>query len=1712
MSRRRWSIAAIVVLGLVLSAAALWWQLPSIARWIVVRQIETVTGRRVTVERFDLVLERGRLEVRGFRLADREPGPPLAEIDRLDARFAPGALLRGRLDVREAIIDGLRVRIVRTERGELNIADLLRRPPPREAPPAVNIGRLALTAGVLTVEDRAIATARTWRAEAITVEASALSTVDAAPRGALRLAAAVAGAPLSIELTELGLVPLRARARVAAKGVDVAVAQIAAPAEALLVLGSAALTADLTAALEAGGAFRLDGRGSLDGIAIVRRGSDAHVATVPSLAFAVDGAGVHGQAAQIERLEVTGTATVIDQRSRPPLPIPIDRLRLTVEATDGDATSVRVRFVGARQGGGEVDVQGTARLAPIEANLRARVTRVDLAVWDALIPLPGRLDGVAESDLTVAVTTSPAGLGVRARGRAALTRLSLSDGGRPLIAAQELELAGIDAEWPRLRIERIRAVRPTVAAERDAEGRLSLMALVPPAGPPSPAAAARAAAAPAGSGLAVEIGEVVVSEGTLTLDDASVAPPARLRISPFGLTAHDVGWPGPRAAKVEMKVALPVTGTFDATGTVSLDPVKLDLRARLAGAALGPYQAYVPVAARIRGRLDADVTVTGALAPRIDLAVKGTAAVRDLTIGERERPLITVARMEMTGLDYRWPTTVAVDRFRVERSWAMLERRADGTLPLAALFRPLPEAAAPASSVGAAPAQAVAFDVAVRESVLEGGALTIVDGAVSPAARVEITGARLEAHDFTWPARRPVALQLQASTPGGGSVRVQGQLGVGSRSLEGKLVASGVDVAPIRPYLPVRAGIAGKAGAELTVKVALEPLALAAQGKADLQGLAVADGTRPLVTAARIEATGIDYAWPATAKIDRIEIQKPTAVLERRADGTLPLSALLVPPGAAARETAGQVVAPRPSPAAIDVAVREVVVTGGAAVVIDGAVSPPARVELGDLGLTAKDVTWPARGPASIQLRAALPSGGSASAEGRLGPDARSLDLKVALRDVDLALTRAYLARRGTVAGKAGGDFDVKVALEPLAITARGAASVSNLSVSDDRQALVKVPRVEATGLVYAWPAKVSLDRLRAQGAWALIERGRDGGLTLLTLLTPAPPPSPSGTRGGAAPGAAAAGLVPEVSVRETLIEAAGAAIVDSAVSPATRVEISGARLVVRDLTWPAKGAATVELLVPMPGGGKVEASGQLHLDATRVDVTLALQRADVAVAQPYLPLRGRVGGKVDGQLTIKGSLTPLAVSATGSLIVADGLLADGQRTLATVKRLELAGLNADWPRRVSVERIGVHQPWALVERNADGSIPLLSVLEPPVPAASASAGPPAPPPTASPKPVIEIGAVVVEDGFVRFVDSTTQPRFVEEVSGLASTARRLGTAPDARSPFTLGGRLSGSAPFQLEGRVGPVMGPLVLEVKGKLSDLALTHLNPYASQYLGWSARRGVLGLTFDYRIADDNLDARNDVVIGQPEIVPSRRGEAVRERIGVPVDTLVSLLKDSRGEVKMSVPVTGRVSARQFDFGDAVWEGIRKTVINVLALPVSWVGKIFYTEDARIDTIQIWPVTFEPGTTVVRRDIAAHAARLATFLKDAPGVTLTLKPVVTAEDLAALARAAVRRRIDAVAVESGSPVPEVAARLFAERAPGRPAPATVDAIVEELAKAEDLPDGAVAALAKSRVDVLRRELAARGFVDPSRLHVSEGAVPVEASGPGRVEFEIAS
>jgi hypothetical protein len=192
VTRRRALVFVALFATLIISATAVWLALPSVARWAVVWQVEAQTGRRLTMREFDLDLRGGRLRITGLRLDDREPGPPLAQLDRLEVRFRPSTLLRGHVWLEDLALDNPRVRIVRTGRG-LNISDLLR-PSKPGARTAFTLDRLALTGGAVMFEDQTLTPPRTWRADALTIEAALLSTVNPEPRGQGRLSTSVAGA------------------------------------------------------------------------------------------------------------------------------------------------------------------------------------------------------------------------------------------------------------------------------------------------------------------------------------------------------------------------------------------------------------------------------------------------------------------------------------------------------------------------------------------------------------------------------------------------------------------------------------------------------------------------------------------------------------------------------------------------------------------------------------------------------------------------------------------------------------------------------------------------------------------------------------------------------------------------------------------------------------------------------------------------------------------------------------------------------------------------------------------------------------------------------------------------------------------------------------------------------------------------------------------------------------------------------------------------------------------------------------------------------------------------------------------------------------------------------------------------------------------------------------------------------------------------------
>src|SRR4030095_5198976 len=148
----RWLVVIGVVLALVILAVA--YASPLLFRHLLIARIHSITHRPVRVEAVQLDPFRASIVVRGLSVQDRDGVSPFVDVNRVELRLRPWALLRGHLWLREARIEGSAGRITSAECGE----------GPRSSRRFldVTVDRLVVTGSRAALEDRALAEPRTW--------------------------------------------------------------------------------------------------------------------------------------------------------------------------------------------------------------------------------------------------------------------------------------------------------------------------------------------------------------------------------------------------------------------------------------------------------------------------------------------------------------------------------------------------------------------------------------------------------------------------------------------------------------------------------------------------------------------------------------------------------------------------------------------------------------------------------------------------------------------------------------------------------------------------------------------------------------------------------------------------------------------------------------------------------------------------------------------------------------------------------------------------------------------------------------------------------------------------------------------------------------------------------------------------------------------------------------------------------------------------------------------------------------------------------------------------------------------------------------------------------------------------------------------------------------------------------------------------------------
>lgn len=722
------------------------------------------------------------------------------------------------------------------------------------------------------------------------------------------------------------------------------------------------------------------------------------------------------------------------------------------------------------------------------------------------------------------------------------------------------------------------------------------------------------------------------------------------------------------------------------------------------------------------------------------------------------------------------------------------------------------------------------------------------------------------------------------------------------------------------------------------------------------------------------------------------------------------------------------------------VEVAHTLVRGGTLRWGDQSTRPAAALEAREFTLDARDLALPWAHPMSFE-------GGFKLQDGSLGFKGETTDQKAQVQATVTALAlqvaAPYLAQvlESAVSGQLTGDIGVQWAAPDASSVKPGAAAptgitltagplaLEQLALRQGKTVLASLARLEVKGVQVPLDTRTAtLESLALTQPKATVDRSADGRWMFERWMKAPATTAPAEETAPAPNASAAAPWV--LRVADFSLQGGAIALADNAQARPVALELSTLGISAKNLATDGSKPEALKVSAQVAAGkgtpGKLDYQGTLALQPLATQGRLDATRLPLHALDGYLSsqlaielLRADVGFK--GQVAFsqgdKGASLRLSGDAAVDDLQANSTSASTPKTEAQVgeellawKSLNLRGVElATAPGtapRLSVRETSLADFFARIAINEAGRINLGDIAKTPAEAQAANAASAAKsvPPKAAPAasaasaavaaapadplaPVVQFGPVSLVNGKVLFSDFFIKPNYSADLSELTGKLSAFSTAAPGGQPvladLELRGKAEGTATLEITGKLNPLAKPLALDIAGKVRDLELPPLSPYAVKYAGHGIERGKLSVDVAYKVLPSGqLTASNRLVLSQLTF-----GEPVAGAPNsLPVKLAVALLADRNGVIDLDLPLSGSLNDPEFRVGPVIWKIIVNLIGKALISPFSLLASAMGGGD------ELGSVPFAPGSASLSPEAQQNLAKVVKALTDRPNLRITV------------------------------------------------------------------------------------------------------------------------
>jgi len=639
-------------------------------------------------------------------------------------------------------------------------------------------------------------------------------------------------------------------------------------------------------------------------------------------------------------------------------------------------------------------------------------------------------------------------------------------------------------------------------------------------------------------------------------------------------------------------------------------------------------------------------------------------------------------------------------------------------------------------------------------------------------------------------------------------------------------------------------------------------------------------------------------------------------------------------------------------------------------------------------------------------------------------PEGRDAQVRVsgrtALRDVALASA----AKGGAVVRLKRADLALDEAT--LAGTARAALALAEFSVArGGAEPLLGFAGLEVKGVSLSLAErKAAVAEVLLSGPFAAVRRLADGSLDVRKLAEDFAAPAaarktapkahaPKETAPHKAPAAkdGKAGAAWTWSVDRVVVQGGGLRFADESLGKRAR------QFAARELALkleglssaPGAAASKLDFSTRINEQGGIAVRGGFRLEPLGADLDLTLAQVDLVALQGWATqnlnavlTRGEISAK--GHFRLAGE----DASFTGDAALIDLNVLDrlNSADLVRWRSLRLTGLDAgSAPLRFGVREIALASFYAKLLLTPEGRLNLQDVVkkeegqaaQPSGAAAPASSAPGAAPaaqaaktekaaPAApagepGPAPQIRIGRVSLSGGNIIFNDRFIRPNYTANLTDLAGYIGPV--RPGEQTDVAIRGKVDRTGPLDISGKLDPLAKPLNLDIRAKATGIEMSSFSPYSGRYVGYVIEKGKLSVDVHYHVDKGALKAENQVFLDQ--LTFGRKVDSP-DAMDIPVNLVVALLANSRGEIDINLPIEGSLDDPQFSLGGIIVKVIMNLLVKAATSPFTLLASLFGGGE------ELSYLSFEPGRIEITPEAEKALQTLAKALRDRPGLKLEL------------------------------------------------------------------------------------------------------------------------